>query len=270
MDASHSLADNGARFRRMAVVLVALCVLLQAGGWLADVPTDPRTLPRILFALAEMSLLLALLWNGWRIRAFVHAQAASSALARSTATLVFGALLLCVGGDAINRNLGASYYAYDHVIEHSYLADSVWFFFPGYLLFIVAAWRATAAGVPAWLRAGSLAAGAVAGVATFAGLVLPGTSDYVAAMTGGYSVLISLMVPAALWIAMAYGRPAWPVALGAALATVADALIGQFWLFGEGWYPGVAYLNFGVYFLSQALVQQFPPVVAAGGHAVPR
>lgn len=255
---------------RLPVVLVALCLLLQAGGWLADVPTDPRTMPRILFALAEMSLLFALLWNGWRIRAFVHAQADSSALARSTATLVFASLLLCIGGDAINRNLGVSYYAYDNVIEHSYLADSVWFFFPGYLLFIVAAWRATAARVPGWLRAVSLVAGAVAGVATFAGLVLPGTSNYVAAMTGSYSVLISLMVPAALWIAMAYGRPAWPVALGAVLATVADALIGQFWLFGEGWYPGVAYLNFVVYFLSQALMQQFPPVVAGGGDAAPR
>lgn len=270
MAISRPFAGMPSGLLRLPAVLVALCLLLQAGGWLADLPTDPRTMPRILFALAEMSLLFALLWNGWRIRAFVHAQAESSALARSTATLVFASLLLCLGGDAINRNLGAAYYAYDDVIEHSYLADSVWFFFPGYLLFIVAAWRATAARVSAWLRAGSLAAGAVAGMATFAGLVLPGTSDYVVAMTGSYSVLISLMVPAALWIAMAYGCSAWPVALGAALATVADALIGQFWLYGDGWYPGIAYLNFGVYFLSQALMQQLPPVVAGGGHAAPR
>lgn len=270
METAFPVARYPAGLLRLPMTLVVLCLLLQAGGWLADIPTDPRTTPRILFALAEMSLLFALLWNGWRIRAFVHAQAESGALARSTANLVFASLLLCIGGDAINRNLGAAYYAYDQVVEHSYLADSVWFFFPGYLLFIVAAWRATAARVSPWLRVGSLVVGAVAGVATFAGLVLPGTSDYVAAMTGSYSVLISLMVPAALWIALAYGRPAWPVALGTALATVADALIGQFWLFGEGWYPGIAYLNFAVYFLSQALMQQFPPVVAGGGHAARR
>ncbi|MDP2307092.1 MAG: hypothetical protein Q8P18_13795 [Pseudomonadota bacterium] len=245
-------------------VLVGLCVALQGAAWGGWVRVPAAGPGRTLFSLVEMALLAALLWNGWRIRSWVRALPGVDARARVVSTLVFASLVLCVLGDAVNRNFGASHYAYDTVIEHSYLADSVWFFLPGYALFIVAAWRACRDRVGSAVRWGSLGVGALAGAATFGSIVLPGTSPYVVAMTGSYSVLISLMVPVALWIVLAFGRPASAVAAGAVLATVADALIGQFWLFGHGHHPGIAYLNFIVYFASQALIQRFPLVVSAG------
>lgn len=243
------------------VALVLLCALQQGVAWLGWLPVG---VGHPVFALVEMTLLALLLWHGWRLRRWVHALpgAGTGELARSTATLVFIALLVCLLGDAVNRNFADRFYSYDRVIEHSYLADSVWFFLPGYLLFVAAIWRATAAAVTLPLRLATLALGAAAGAVSFAGLVLPGTSSYIAVLTGSYSVVISLLVPAALWLLLAFGRRAWPVAAGAVLATVADALIGQFWLFGQGWYPGIAYLNMAVYFLSQALLQPLPLLLA--------
>lgn len=248
---------------RVPALLVVLATLLQLTGWLAWLPVGRGEPGKTAFAVAEMGLLALLLGNGWRIRQWLRTQPDTSRhqLPVQVATLTLSALALCTLGDAVNRNFSQSYFAYDTVVEHSYLADSVWFFLPGYALFIRAAWRATRGRIPRWLPGASLALAALAGAASFAGLYLPGTSPYVLTMTGSYAVLITLMVPAGLWIALAFGRPAWPVAAGAVLATVADALIGQFWLYGHGFYPAIAYLNFIVYFLSQALVQQLPLVL---------
>ena len=69
------------------------------------------------------------------------------------------------------------------------------------------------------------------------------------------------MVPAGIWIWLAFGKSGREVGFGSALATAADALIGQFWLFSKGYYyPGVAHLNFAMYFCSQAMIQQLPVV----------
>ena len=208
----------------------------------------------------EMAALLALLWNGWRIRRYVAGQGAS-AIQQRVATLVFWSLAICTLGDLVNRNLPPRYFSYDSVIEHSYLADSVWFFFPGYALFIAAAWLASRDRVAAIWRIPALVVVALAGLFSFFDLVLPDTATYIRIMTGAYTMLISMMVPAGLWILLAFGKRSWPVALGAVLATVADALIGHFWLFGSGWYPAIAYINFIVYFLSQALIQQLPLIM---------
>lgn len=243
-------------------VLVAVVLLLQFFAWLGSWPALVRDRP--LLGLVEMVLLLVLLGNGWRIRQWT-ARAHPPAL--PLATLAFTALALCVAGDLVNRNFGQHYFRHDAVIEHSYLVDSVLFFFPGYALLLYASWQATRARVPRWLQAPALVVGALAGVATFLDLAPAGMSLYATALTAAYTVLISLMVVAALWIAVAFGVAGVLVALGALLATVADALIGHFWLFGSGHYPGIAYLNFVVYFLSQALLQQLPVVVAARGQA---
>lgn len=245
----------------LPAVLVVISVLQQGVAWKGGLPVANGGAGKTVFALVEMGLLLLLLWNGWRIRRWVHSiQVATnrSPTLTKVATLVFASLTLCVIGDTVNRNFAQVYYAHDTVIEHSYLVDSVWFFLPGYALFVLAAWRATAGRVPTLLRWPALVIAAVAGGASFADMVLPGISPYVMLMTGSYTVVIALMVPVALWIAVALGVHAWPVAVGAVLATVADALIGQFWLFGHGNYPDIAYLNFVVYFLSQALLQQLP------------
>ena len=51
------------------------------------------------------------------------------------------------------------------------------------------------------------------------------------------------------------------VACGLVLATLADAVIGQFWLFGrggQGWFPAVRDVNWVLYIGSQALVIHLP------------
>lgn len=251
----------------LPAILVVATILLQGAAWTGWLPAANGSTGKTVLALAEMGLLLLLLWNGWRIRDWAASVPRHGKLHVQVANLVFASLALCILGDLVNRNFPQTFYAHDSVIEHSYLVDSVWFFFPGYALFLVAAWKATSPQVPGLLRWPLLVIAAVAAATSFAGLVLPGCSPYVVLMTGGYAVLIALMVPAAVWIAVALGRPAWPVAAGAALATIADALIGHFWLFGRGHYPDIAYLNFVVYFLSQVLVQQLP-VVLAQQHAI--
>lgn len=269
MPASAAITQPGTRLPQslllLPLMLVAATLLLQGAAWTGWLPAANDSNGKTVLALAEMALLLLLLWNGWRIRNWAGSVPGRTNLPVQVASLVFASLALCILGDLVNRNFPQTFYTHDNVIEHSYLVDSVWFFFPGYALFLVAAWKATAHQVPWFLRWPLLVIAAVAAAASFAGLVLPGCSPYVVLMTGGYAVLITLMVPAAIWIAVALGRPAWHVAAGAALATVADALIGHFWLFGHGHYPDIAYLNFVVYFLSQALVQQLPVVLSRQG-----
>lgn len=265
----HSLTGRATPpgLQRLPAILVTLIMLLQGAAWLGWLPVSSGSAGKTAFATVEMTLIFLLVWNGWRIRRHILLQPYPVTEAylrlRRVATLTFVSLLICSLGDAVNRNYSQTFYAHDNVIEHSYLVDSVWFFFPGYALFVAAAWFASRGLVPLWLRLSSLLVAALAGLASFASLVLPGTSSYVMAITGSYTALISLMVPAALWIALAVGRPAWHVVAGALLATIADALIGHFWLFGEGYYPGVAYLNMVVYFLSQALIQQLPVVLSS-------
>lgn len=247
------------QLRVLPATLVLAVIVIECAAWYAGVTTGPA---KWALAVAEMALLLALLWNGWRMRRFI-ATHTTAHLPRLVATLVFASLAICLLGDLVNRNLPPRFFAYDNVIEHSYLADSVWFFFPGYALFIVAAWRASRARIAAYWYAPTLLLAGVAGTLLFLDMLPEDTAAYIRIMTGAYTILIAMMVPAALWILLAFGRRSWPVALGAVLATVADALIGQFWLFGTGWFPAIAFINLMVYFLSQALIQQLPLVVLA-------
>lgn len=249
----------------LPAVLVVLVTLVQVAAWTGLFPVSTGSPNKTMLGIVEMLLIAALVWNGWRIRqqvARLVLPAELSARLGTVATLTLASLAICSLGDLVNRNFSQTFFTHDTVIEHSYLADSVWFFFPGYALFVLTTWYVTRDRVALWLRTASLAVAAGAGLASFAGLVLPGTSPYVTVLTGSYAALISLMVPVALWLVLAFGRRLWPVALGAVLATAADTLIGQFWLFGEGFYPGVAYLNLVVYFLSQALLQQLPLYLA--------
>ncbi len=265
MSALSSPTRSVLRLGRLPILLIALVFLLQSAAWAGQWLLVLDITQRRLFSLMEMVLIGLLVWNGWRIRRRVAIMAEQHPHARAMnniAVLCFVALAACSLGDAVNRNFAGLYFAYDDVIRHSYLADSVWFFFPGYLLFLVASWRATQARVPRHWQLPLLVAAAVSGVISFGTLVLPGTSVYVKAMTAPYTVLISMMVPAGVWCWLAFGKRGLGVATGAVLATVADALIGHFWLFGDGYFPAIAHLNFMVYFLSQALLQQLPLVYA--------
>lgn len=253
------------RHRWLPLLLVCLVLLMQWSAWDGQWLLVFDTLNRGAFAVAEMLLIGLLVWNGWRIRRSVATASAGHPHARrmnNIALLCFVALAVCSLGDAVNRNFTGLHFAYDEVIRHSYLADSVWFFFPGYLLFLVAGWRATRQRVASHWFAPLLILAGVSGAISFSTLVLPGTSGYVKAMTAPYTMLISMMVPVGWWCWLAFGRKGIGIAAGAVLATLADALIGSFWLYGDGYYPGIAHLNFVVYFLSQALLQRLPLVYA--------
>ncbi|MEZ5555521.1 hypothetical protein [Haliea sp.] len=239
--------------RRLPWLLCTAIILLESAFWIAQVESGTW---KILLAALEMGLLGGLLWNGWRIRRWVYQT--STARHCAVADLTVAGLTVCLLGDAVNRNVPARFYSYDDVVQHSYLADSVWFFFPGYALLLAAVWLATRGRVhPLW-RVVPMVLAAAGGLFAFFQVLLPGTAAYIAWLTGAYSILIALMLPCALWIGLAFGRRGRWVALGAAMATVADGMIGQFWLYGSGHYPAIAYANFMVYFVSQALLQQLP------------
>ncbi|HBX72074.1 hypothetical protein [Haliea sp.] len=254
-------------YQRLPWALCTAIILLQCSFWAAGVTGG---LWKAVLAALEMALLGGLLWNGWRIHRWVYRTSKAQARSCAVADLTVFGLAVCLLGDAVNRNVPARFYSYDNVVQHSYLADSVWFFFPGYALLIAAVWLATAGRVsPVW-RALSLAVAAAGGGFAFSQVLLPGTATYIAWLTGAYSVLIALMLPCALWIWLAFGRSGRWVALGAALATAADGLIGQFWLYGSGYYPGIAYANFMLYFVSQALLQQLPLLAQNSYSSTPR
>lgn len=237
--------------------LTLVCTLLQQAAWLKGWRLADQPGAADMLGLAEMGLMLALLYNGWRIRQSVL----NTPNARQAATWSLASLALCVLGDLVNRNFQHQAFAHDAVVEHSYLVNSVWFFLPGYLLWLVLAWRVTDGRVSARTHALSLLATCLGGLISFGALVLPGVSGYTAWVTGAYSPVITSMLAAALWLWLAFGRRAAWVCIGAVLAAVADALIAQFWLYGQGHYPGVAHLNFVVYFASQALIQQLALVL---------
>lgn len=256
---------NPDQFRANALVLVLLSTLLQGIALLGLWPVEDGTAGKLWFGNAEMGLIILLLVNGWFIRRWTL-QTGQGLLVKSTATLCFLSLLLCVGGDFINRNYFNIQHAYGSSVQHTYLADSVWFFAPGYGLFLWATIRvARARGISSGfvLTCAGIAGGL--GALTFADLYTPEAGSYVSSMTGGYAVFISIVGVSAIWLVRALGwQVAYPVAIGAVMATIADGLIGNFWLYRDGFYPTISHLNWILYFASQALVQQLPVQLSGG------
>ncbi len=245
--------------RANALLLVVVSTLLQGFALLGLLPISDGTPGKIWFGHAEMLLIALLLLNGWFIRYRVIATG-QDALTQSVATLCFLSLLVCAGGDFVNRNYFGIYHGHDSAIRHSYLADSVWLFAPGYALFLWATVKtARFHGVGrGFIAVCALVAGAL-GALSFIDLYTPEAGGYVSTMTGGYAVFISIVGVSSVWLVKALGwRIAYPVAIGAVMATVADALIGNFWIYREGFYPAISHVNWILYFASQALVQQFP------------
>lgn len=251
----------------LSVLATALSVAGLTGLWVIDGGDSER----IWFGVTELVLITLLLVNGFAIKRFVFNQQ-SNLLARQVAWLSVLSLALCVGGDVVNRNFAQLFFQHGTVVRHDYLADSVLFFAPGYLLLILAMWRvAVSKGVAATFIAVTGGAFAAIGVVSFFTMADFNAGDYVLGITGGYTVVIGVISAAGLWLLKAFGgwqapRAAWLIAIGAVLATVADALIGNFWIYGnngEGYFPAISYINWIVYFSSQALVQQLPLLVVA-------
>ncbi|MFC3032783.1 hypothetical protein ACFOEE_09660 [Pseudoalteromonas fenneropenaei] len=175
------------------------------------------------------------------------------------------ALVLALAGDIVNLNLSAQFYRYGELIKHDYLADSVWFFAPSYMLIsLLAASVLRQLSCSIALLFGAAVISAALGLASFLTMMLPESGRYILIMTGGYAMIVA--IPAAFGLLLLLrcyqlrlALPYWLVAGGLVLATVADALIGQFWLFGNngaGYFPIIRQLNWLVYFSSQCLLLQ--------------
>lgn len=217
---------------------------------------------RLLILGTEMLMLLALLINSLALKNWVYRNTSIS-LYRQVAWLSVASLVLCIFGDLVNFNLPQTFYRHGSVVRHDYLADSVWFFAPGYLLLLVAVLRiALGNGLSPGVITGMLSLAAIIGANAVYAMHLPGTGDYVSAITGGYGVFITVVGASGLAFVLSFRKAGFQPAVllvgaGIALAAVADSVIGQFWIYGnggEGYFPAARYINWSLYIGSQCLV----------------
>ncbi|WP_052713051.1 hypothetical protein [Pseudoalteromonas rubra] len=181
------------------------------------------------------------------------------------ANLMVFSILLCLTGDVINFNLTQSYFQHGEVVKHDYLADSVWFFMPGYALMFIACWRLLdySAHQTRYFVIAMLITAAL-GLLSYLNMHIPDSGWYVSLMTGIYAVFIAQAALLGLCLLVNTSLPArsrYLMASAMILATVADALIGQFWIFGNeglGYYPQIRAINWVFYITSQAIVIHLP------------
>ncbi len=257
------------RFEQVSALAVGMAIVDAAGGMLGLWSVTSGDAQRLAITFFEALTMLVLLANSVAIRRSIHADPEAASL-RAIATLCTLSLLVCMGGDLVNFNLPQSYYRHGELIRHDYLADSVLFFAPGYSLLLAAvllAWRMS--GRPLWPLAAGAGIAAVVGLLSLYAMHLPGAGTYVTVITGGYSVLITAVGVSGILLVWAFGgRHAsagiWCVGGGLLLANLADAVIGQFWIYGnsgEGFFPIAREVNWILYVGSQALVIHLPRVL---------
>jgi hypothetical protein len=217
---------------------------------------------RFVILLIEAAVLIALLVNCYAIKNWVYRHSTDSSH-RFLAWITVAALALCLCGDVVNFNLPLTYYRYGGIVKHDYLADSVLFFAPGYILFLVVAyWVSLANGLKPKTLITSLAIAALVGAVSFFSMHLAGTGELVTIVTGIYAVLITLVGMSGIVLLMALHKSSlqffvWFVVSGLVLAAVADGVIGQFWIYGnngEGFYPTAKYVNWSLYIGSQCML----------------
>ena len=249
--------------RRTIFILILLSTCYQALALLGALPINTQA-QQTIYDSSEIALILVLLFQSWKIRQALKAK--YEPLLNEEHRWVLGisklclvSLAICILGDVTNANYFQLYYQHGSNVKHSYLADSVWFFFPGYACFIYAAYRVGLRNQlsRSFMMGTAILCGGI-GSMFYALMHQEGAGWYVTMLTGPYAGMISVMCAAALWLLKSYPSYAlkW-IALGAALAAIADALIGQFWIFSD-WYPTIGYINWIVYFASQALIQLLP------------
>lgn len=246
---------------RMTLALVALSTTLQAMALLGLLPIAPGSRGWHLYGVVELLLVAGLLCQGWRIRRWSVATGQSAAV-QQMAHLCLYSLLLCGLGDVVNRNFLARYHPWDDVIKHGYLVESIVFFFPAYALVVVANWRLAARHIQPAVRRLTVLVAALVGVFAYLGSHDPRVNAVAAGAMLVYTVLHALMVLSAVWLVRAHGwRVSRWVVSGVLLAAVADALIGQFWIFSDH-FPVIEHVNWVIYFASLALIQQLPFLAA--------
>lgn len=243
------------------VVIVTASTLLQCIALLGLLPIAADTLGRHLFSTVEMVLVFLLLMQGWRIRQW-SLQTGQDALVQKIASLCFYSLLLCAGGDLINRNYGEQYYQFDTLIKHSYLVQAIWFFFPGYSLIAIANWQLSRQQVSARSAAISVVIALALGTLAFLSSYNPAVSRYISSAIFLYTLMQAVMLASTLWLIKTYGWAAsCVVVIGIWLASVADLLIGNFWIYQDR-FPVIEHVNWIIYFTSLAMIQQMPFLVA--------
>ena len=253
------------RFSNIALLLWLFALTQSVMALLGVFSVKQSDAERILFGIVELATIALLIFNAFAIKRFVtkHDCLAASYFSK----ICLYSLLLCAAGDIVNRNFPQLFYQYDNVIKHSYLADSVLFFFPGYLILAIAiAHFSIKNGLSKRLVGITATITALIALVTYHDMHLTGAAYLLTLATGAYSVLVSILALSAIWLIkslQAYKVPMriWCAALGLVLAMVADAIIGKFWIFGnegQGYFPLVSHINWIIYFASQALIQQLP------------
>ncbi len=211
-------------------------------------------------------VLLSLIILSFSIRNWV-VHNTSNSLYRKVAWLSLASLIVCVGGDIVNANFSNTFHRYEGAVKHDYLAESILFFGPGYFLLLVnGALVSIHNEVKASVIYLSVLIGALLGIASLFVMHLPGTGVFVTVMTAGYAALIAVVGIFGFVIIHSFGGKnastgPWLVGLGFMLAGVADAVIGNFWIYGNGgagFYPTVRHVNWILYIASQSLVIYLP------------
>ena len=228
------------------------------------------------WVLPSVSLLLVLRL-GWHVRK--TSLATSPSTLHKDIKLCWIALLLCTGGDIVNFNLFELYHRQDQTIKHDYLIDSIWFFAFGYGLLLGLLIR--------FLRrefALTLATATVLVVVSIAlsslsyqMMYLPTISQYSLLLSASYSLLVTLLGVIGFWLMIQNlklnEKTNYAVASGFILAMLADAIIGQFWLFtnqGDGYFPIARHVNWVIYIGSQTLLLLFPIAMIKTNVATPK
>jgi hypothetical protein len=217
---------------------------------------------RLAILLIEAVVLIALLANCYAIKSWIYRHSTDPSH-RFLAWITIVSLALCLCGDVVNFNLPLTYYRYGGIVKHDYLVDSVLFFAPGYILFLVAAcWISLTNGLKPKILFSSLAIAALVGAISFFSMHLAGTGMHVTMVTGIYAILITLVGVSGVLLFVALQKSTarlyvFFVASGLVLAAVADGVIGQLWIYGnkgEGFYPTAKYINWSLYIASQCML----------------
>jgi len=247
------------------VAIVTASTLIQCTALLGILPIAANSPGRHLFSTVEMVLVLLLLVQGWRIRQWAI-EFSQPALVRKIARLCFYSLVLCCLGDLINRNYFEQYYQFDTVIKHSYLIQAIWFFFPAYSLIAIANWHASRQKVSARFAAISVLISLALGSLAFLSRYNPAVSRYISSAIFVYTLMQAVMLVSTLWLIKTHGWTASAVVvIGIWLASVADLLIGNFWIH-QDLFPVIEHVNWIIYFTSLAMIQQMPFLVARAAH----
>ncbi|ODA35416.1 hypothetical protein A8L45_04185 [Veronia pacifica] len=253
-----------------AVLAILVVATTDAVGSLLGFWFAPETAGNKMWVIKGL-LLLALVLLSFSVKRWVYQQT-SDGFYRKVAWLSLLSLLVCLGGDITNANFSETFYRYDGVVKHDYLADSVMFFGPGYLLLLINGALVTRRnGIKPTVIGQFILAGVLAGALSIFIMHIPGTGVFVKTMTSIYAALIGAVGLLGILLIHSFGgirasKGVWMVGFGFMLAAIADAVIGHFWIYGnggQGYYPDVRHVNWILYAASQAMVIYLPFVLVS-------